>query len=84
MNVSYNNLFLIKRLYLIRRARLVCTILYSRNYYSAHKDAACYTKSYEPANFSPVVWSKHANILYLNYGFIEDSPHECYPVSEVC
>lgn len=34
MNVSYNNLFLIKRLYLIRRARLVCTISIYRSYKS--------------------------------------------------
>lgn len=36
MNVSYNNLFLIKRLYLIRRARLICTLLPSTGPRASH------------------------------------------------
>lgn len=38
MNVSYNNLFLIKILYLIRRARLVCTICTNRSHFIVHRN----------------------------------------------
>lgn len=73
MNVSNNNLFLIKRLYLIRRARLVCTVsLISILLHTRHSSMfGNFTKSKEPVFalfFSVTPRSKHCqNTLSLVY-----------------
>lgn len=74
MNVSYNNLFLIKRLYLIRRARLVCTLsLYmtDRWYFANNKAARTLCKSIYPK--SQLVlwpWSKRCQNTLLTLAFV--------------
>lgn len=74
MNVSYNNLFLIKRLYLIRRARLVCTLsLYrtDRWYFANNKAARTLCKSIYPK--SQLVlwpWSKRCQNTLLTLALV--------------
>lgn len=68
MNVSYNNLFLIKSLYLIRRARLVCTIsLFRTLYYYSTNNATHFMYISKILRESQCMRACMANALILSF-----------------